>query len=69
MCITKTVRAVTQQRVFISWRCVFAIKPSLVPLLGVIVKLGVREADILPILNRHSAELSIGSVCELCSMV
>ena len=69
MCIAKMVRAVTRQRIFISWRCVFAIKPSLVPLFGVTVKLGVREADILPLLNRHSAELSIRSICELCATV
>ena len=69
MCIAKTVWAVTRQRVFISLRCVFAIKPSLVPLLGVTVKLGVGEADIFPLLNCHSTQFSIGPICKLSTAV
>ena len=33
------------------------------------MRLGVREADILPLLNRHPTKLSVGSVCELCVTV
>ena len=69
MCITKAVRVVARQGVLIGWRCIFAVKPSLVPFLGVTVKLGVREADFLPFLNRHSAQFSVGSVREFCAMV
>ena len=31
--------------------------------------LGVREADIFPLLNCHPAKFSIGSVCKFCTMV
>ena len=69
MCIAKTVRAVTWQRIFISWRCVFAIKPSLVALFGVTVEFGMREGDFFPFLNRHSAKFSIGAVRKFSSAV
>ena len=69
MCVAKPVRTVTRQRIFISWRRISAIKPSLIPVLGVTMKLGVREADIFPLLNSHSTKFSIGSVCKLCTMV
>ena len=69
MCIAKTMRTVNRQRIFISWRCIFAIKSSLIPVLGVTMKLGVREADIFPFLNSHSTKFSIGSVCKLCTTV
>ena len=69
MCVAKPVRTVTRQRIFISWRRISAIKPSLIPVLGVTMKLGVRETDIFPLLNRHPTKLSVGSVCELCATV
>ena len=69
MCVAKPVRTVTQQRILISWRCISAIKPSLIPVLGVTMKLGVTEADIFSLLNSHSTKFSIGSVCKLCTTV
>ena len=33
------------------------------------MKLGVREADIFPLLNSHSTKFSIGSVYKLCTTV
>ena len=69
MCIAKTVREVTGQRVFISWRCVFAVEPSLIPVLGVTMKLCVREADIFPLINSQSTKFSVGSICKLCTTV
>ena len=69
MSVAKPVRAVTRQRIFVNRRCVFTVKPSLIPVLGVTMKLGVREADILPLLNLHPTKLSVGSVCELVLVV
>ena len=69
MCVAKPVRTVTPQRIFISWRRIFAIKPSLIPVLGVTMKLGMREADIFPLLDCHPAKLSIGSVCKFCTAI
>ena len=69
MCVAKAFRAVTRQGVFIRWRCIDAIKPSLVPLFGVTVEFGMREGDFLPFLNRHPAQFRIGSIRELCVMV
>ena len=37
--------------------------------LGVTMKLGVREIDISPLLNCHPTKLSVRSVCEFCMMV
>ena len=69
MCVAKPVRTITRQRILISWRHISAIKPSLIPVLGVTMKLGVREANIFPLLNRHSTKFSVGSVCKLCTTV
>ena len=69
MCVAKPVRTITRQRIFINWRCIPAIKPSLIPVLGVTMKLSVREADIFPLLNSHSTKFSVGSVYKLCTTV
>ena len=69
MCVAKPVRTITRQRIFIGWRSISAIKPSLIPVLGVIMKLGVREADIFPLLNCHSTKFSIGTICKLRTAV
>ena len=69
MFITEPMSTITRQRIFISWRRISAIKPSLIPVLGVTMKLGVREADIFPLLNSHSTKFSVGSVCKLCTTV
>ena len=69
MCVAKSVRTITRQRILISWRRFSAIKPSLIPVLGVTMQLGVREIDISPLLNRHPTKLSVGTVHELCATV
>ena len=69
MSVAKPVRTVTRQRILISWRRVSAIKPSLIPVLGVTMKLGVREADIFPLLNLHSTKSSIGPIYKLSTAV
>ena len=62
MCIGKPVSTVTRQRVLIFRRSVLAIEPSLIPILWVIVKFGVRKNNILPFLNGDATEFSIGPV-------
>ena len=69
MCVAKAFRAVTRQGVFVRWRGIHAVKPSLVPLFGVTVEFGMGEGDFLPFLNRHSAQFRIGSIRELCAIV
>ena len=69
MCVAKPVRTITRQRIFISWRRISAIKPSLIPVLGVTMKLCVREADIFPLMNSQSTKFSVGSICKLCTTV
>ena len=69
MSVAKPVRTVTRQRILISWRCVSAIKPSLIPILRVTMKFGVRADDIFPLLNCHSTKFSIGPICKLSTAV
>ena len=69
MSVAKPVRTVTRQRILISWRCVSAIKASLIPILGVTMKFGVRADDIFPLLNCHSTKFSIGPICKLSTAV
>ena len=69
MCVSQAFRAVNRQGVFVRWRGIHAVKPSLVPLFGVTVEFGIREGDFLPFLNRHSAQFRIGSIGELYAMV
>ena len=49
--IGKPVSTITQQMILVIWGRIFAIEPSLVPILRMTVMLGVREADVFPFLN------------------
>mgnify|MGYP005797639899 CR=1 FL=1 len=56
MVVVKPVLAVTPQRIFTSWRGIFNIEPSLVPIFGVAMQLGMRKTDIFPLLNNDSTK-------------
>ena len=69
MFVTEPVSTITRQGILVSWRRVSAVEPSLIPVFGVTMMFGVREADIFPLLNSHSTKFSVGSVCKLCTTV
>ena len=51
MSFGKPVSMITRQRIFIVRSYVSAVKPSLIPVFGVAMMFGVREVDILSLLN------------------
>ena len=69
MCSGEPVSMITGQRIFIFGSSVSAVEPSLVPILGVAVMFGMRKIDFFPLLNRHTAELSIGAVSKFSTAV
>ena len=69
MSIRESVSTITRQTVLIFRRGVLAIEPSLIPLLWVTVKFGVRKTNILPFLNGDATKFSIGPVYEFSATV
>ena len=65
MITTEPVCMITQQRIFIISSGIPAIKPRLIPILGVAVMFGVRKIDFFPFLNRHPSKFSVGAVTKL----
>ena len=69
MCVGKPVRTITRQRILIFRGSIFAIEPSLVPILRMTMMLGMREADVFPFLNTYAAKFSIGPVYKFSTAV
>ena len=69
MCIGKPVSTITRQRVLIIRGSILIVEPSLVPILRMTMKFGVREADVLPFLNGDAAKFSVGPVYKFSTMV
>ena len=65
----KPVSTVTRQRVLIFRGSILTIEPSLVPILRVTVKFGMREVNILPFLNGDATKFRIGPVYEFSMTV
>ena len=51
MSFGKPVYTITRQRIFVVWSCIPAVKPSLIPVLGVAMMFGMRDVDILSLLD------------------
>ena len=62
MSIGKPVGPETRQRIFVFRGGVFTVEPSLIPLFGVTVQLGVRKFNLFSFLNGDATEFSIGSI-------
>ena len=62
MSIGKPVGMVTQQRILIFRGSVLTVEPSLIPLFGVTVQLGISKFNLFSFLNGYATKFSIGSV-------
>ena len=69
MSVGKPVGPVTRQRILVFRGGVFTVEPSLIPLFGVTVQLGVRKFNLFSFLNGDPTEFSIGSIYKLSAMV
>ena len=63
MRVAEPFRTEARQGIFIV-RGGIAIKPSCIPLLGVSMEFDVGISDLLPLLNGHTAQFSVGAVGE-----
>ena len=62
MSVGKPVGMVTRQRVLAFRGSVFTVEPSLVPLFGVTVQLGMRKFNLFSFLDGDATKFSIGSI-------
>ena len=69
MRVAEPFRTEARQGIFIFRRGIFAIKPSRIPLLGVSMEFDVGISDLLPLLNGHTAQFSIGAVGKFSAAV
>ena len=69
MSVGEPVGTVTRQRILVFKGGVFIVEPSLIPLFGVIVQLGMRELNFFPLLNRDATKFSVGTVYKFCAPV
>ena len=67
--VGKPVSTVTQQRVLVFKGGVFTVEPSLVPLFGVTVHLGMRKFNLFSFLNGDATKFSVGSVYKFSTPV
>ena len=62
MCIAEMMRTVTRQRIFISWRCIFAVEPSLIPVFGMTQQDNKGEDDAPSVLNRDAPKFQTKAI-------
>ena len=65
----KLVWTITRQRIFIDRSCVSAVKPSLIPVLGEAMMFGVREVNILSLMDSNAPEFSVGPIRKFSTAV
>ena len=58
-----------RQRVLVFKGSFFTVEPSLVPLFGVTVQLGMRKFNLFPFLNRDATKFSVGSIYKFSAPV
>ena len=64
MRVAEPFRTEARQGIFIVRGGILATKPSCIPLLGVSMEFDVGISDLLPLLNGHTAQFSVGAVGE-----
>ena len=69
MRIAEPFRTEARQGIFIVRGGILAIKPSCIPLLGVSMEFDVGISDLLPLLNGHTAQFSVGAIGEFSATV
>ena len=69
MRVAEPFRTEARQGIFIVRGGILAIKPSCIPLLGVSMEFDVGISDLLPLLNGHTAQFSVGAIGEFSATV
>ena len=69
MRVAEPFRTEARQGIFIVRGGILAIKPSCIPLLGVSMEFDVGISNLLPLLNGHTTQFSVGAVGEFSATV